>query len=183
MRILNVTASYFPFEEFGGPPVKVRALAEQMVKRKHETTVLTIDWGLQRRERWNDVQRVSLPAERSPFGWRKLERGIEVNYLRRGLNYRTLSWTRNVKPFSRTRLESFAIVHIFGLYDLLGPKVAAACRAASTPYVVEPMGMAVPIVRSLQLKRMYHRVLGQPMLQGAAAIVATSAQEVVELKS
>ena len=28
MRILNVTQSYAPFFEFGGPPVKVRALAE-----------------------------------------------------------------------------------------------------------------------------------------------------------
>lgn len=41
--------------------------------------------------------------------------------------------------------------------------------------------MFVPIVRNFRLKRMYHAVLGQPMLSGAGTIVATSEQEVAEL--
>jgi len=43
MRILMLTQSYAPFFEFGGPPVKVRALAEGMAHRGHEVTVLTAD--------------------------------------------------------------------------------------------------------------------------------------------
>jgi len=34
MRILNVTETYAPFLEFGGPPVKVRALAERLGEQR-----------------------------------------------------------------------------------------------------------------------------------------------------
>jgi glycogen synthase len=44
MRILNVTQTYFPFLEFGGPPVKVRSLSRQFVKRGHHVTVLRANW-------------------------------------------------------------------------------------------------------------------------------------------
>jgi glycosyltransferase involved in cell wall biosynthesis len=73
------------------------------------------------------------------------------------------------------------VVHIFGLYDLLGPAVASACRKRGLPYVVEPIGMFVPIVRNLFLKRMYHSLLGRRLFQGATAVVATSDQEIDEL--
>ena len=49
MRILNVTETYAPFLEFGGPPVKVRALSEGLARRGHQVTVLTADWGLEKR--------------------------------------------------------------------------------------------------------------------------------------
>ena len=44
MRILNVTQSYAPFFEFGGPPVKVQALAEGMARKGYDVSVLTADW-------------------------------------------------------------------------------------------------------------------------------------------
>jgi glycosyltransferase involved in cell wall biosynthesis len=78
-------------------------------------------------------------------------------------------------------LEEFNIVHIFGLYDLLGPRAAKECRKRNIPYLVEPIGMFVPIVRSVFLKRAYHRLWGREMLAGAAAIVVTSEQEREEL--
>src|SRR6267143_3083515 len=110
MRILNVTETYAPFFEFGGPPVKVRALSDGLA-----------------------------------------------------------------------RLQNFDIVYIFGLYDLLGPAVAAASRKRGLPYVLEPIGMFVPIVRNLWLKRMYHAVWGKQLLEGASALIATSEQEAKEL--
>jgi len=78
-------------------------------------------------------------------------------------------------------LPKFDVVHIFGLYDLLGPAVAAACRKSAIPYMVEPIGMFVPIVRNLWLKRLYHHIWGKRLLRGASAVVATSEQEIEEL--
>ena len=49
MRILEVTQTYAPFFEFGGPPTKVRALAEGLAALGNEVTVLTADWGLDKR--------------------------------------------------------------------------------------------------------------------------------------
>ncbi len=178
MRILNVTETYAPFLEFGGPPVKVRALSEGLARRGHQVTVLTADWGLEKRLL---SQEEKMTAERSPFGWRRNESGVQAIYLPTWMRYRAVSWNPAVKRYCRARLENFDVVHVFGLYDLLGPAVASACRKRSVPYVLEPIGMFVPIVRNLWLKRIYHAVWGRPLLEGASAVIATSEQEAEEL--
>ncbi len=106
---------------------------------------------------------------------------MQAIYVPTWMRYRRVSWNPAVKRYCRARLQNFDVVHIFGLYDLLGPAVAAACRKRNLPYVLEPIGMFVPIVRSLWLKRMYHAVWGRRLLQGASAVIATSEQEVEEL--
>ncbi len=178
MRILKVTETYAPFLEFGGPPVKVRALAEGLAQRGHGVTVLSADWGLEKRA---EIQGEKVATERSPFGWRRRVNNVEAIYLPTWLHYRRVSWNPAVKRYCRVWLPKFDIVHIFGLYDLLGPAVATACRKRAIPYVVEPIGMFIPIVRNLWLKRMYHRLWGGKLLQGVSHVVATSEQEIQEL--
>jgi glycosyltransferase involved in cell wall biosynthesis len=178
MRILNVTQSYSPFFEFGGPPAKVRALSEGLARRGHAVTVLTADWGLERRLA---AEKEQVGADHSPFGMRREENGVQAIYLPTWLKYRATSWNPAVKRYCRARLQNFDVVHIFGLYDLLGPKVAAACRARQLPYVVEPIGMFVPIVRNLVMKRMYHAVFGRSLFESAGAVIATSEQEADQL--
>lgn len=179
MRILNATESYAPFYEFGGPPAKVRGLTKALVARGHGVTVLTADWGLRKR-----LEEAGAPAaEVSPFGLRLKMDGALAIYLPTWLHYRAVTWNPAVKRFLNVRLRDFDVAHIFGLYDLLGPAVAKACRKQKIPYVVEPIGMFVPIVRSFRLKRFYHRFWGRAMLAGASAVVATSEQEVRELVS
>jgi glycosyltransferase involved in cell wall biosynthesis len=174
MRILNVTQSYAPFFEFGGPPVKVQALAEGMARKGYDVSVLTADWGLAARLQAapNEPQ-----AEPSPFGPRRKLDGVTAIYLPNWFHYRAASWNPALGRYLRARLNDFGVVHIFGLYDFLGARVAKECRIRKIPYVVEPIGMFVPIVRNLWLKRLYHRLLGREMLSGAAAIVVTSDQE------
>jgi len=178
MRILKVTETYAPFLEFGGPPVKVRALAEGLTQRGHGVTVLTADWGLEKRA---EIPGEKVATERSPFGWRRRVNDVEAIYLPTWLHYRRVSWNPAVKRYCRVWLPKFDIVHIFGLYDLLGPAVAAACRKRAIPYVVEPIGMFIPIVRNLWLKRLYHGFWGRQLLHGASQVVATSEQEIEEL--
>ncbi len=178
MRILNVTQSYAPFFEFGGPPEKVRALSEGLAQLGHEVTVLTADWGLERRAAQLPGEP---PAENSPFGKKREVRGVKAIYLANWFHYRAASWNPALPRYLRARLQTFDVVHIFGLYDLLGPRTAAAAQKLKIPYVVEPIGMFVPIVRNLFVKRAYHRFLGAKMLQGAAAIIATAEQEKSEL--
>ena len=179
MRILNVTQSYAPFYEFGGPPVKVRALSEGLAKRGHAVTVLTADWGLDKRVSPAEL----LSAQRSPFGWRVEENGVQAIYLPTWFHHRALSWNPAVQRYCRARLQNFDVVHIFGLYDLLGPAVAKACRRQGVPYVIEPIGMFRPIVRNVFLKRWYHALLGRPMFRAAKAVIATAEMEIAELES
>jgi glycosyltransferase involved in cell wall biosynthesis len=72
-------------------------------------------------------------------------------------------------------------VHLYGLYDLLGPAASYYCRRQAVPYVIEPMGMYPPIVRNLRLKRMYLDLLGERFIRGGRYLVATSDQEKREL--
>jgi glycosyltransferase involved in cell wall biosynthesis len=176
MRILKVTQSYAPFFEFGGPPVKVRALAERLAQRGHEITVLTADWGLEKRLVGGHGK-----AEASPFGRRWKNNGVTVEYLGNWWHYRALSWNPALGRYLRARLKDFDVVHIYGLYDFFGPRVAKECRERKLPYVVEPIGMYLPIVRNIWLKKMYQRVWGTAMLAGADALVATAEQEREEL--
>jgi glycosyltransferase involved in cell wall biosynthesis len=178
MRILNVTQTYAPFFEFGGPPEKVRALSEGLAQLGHEVTVLTADWGLERRAAELPGEP---PAENSPFGKKRDVRGVKAIYLANWFHYHAASWNPALTRYLRARLQNFDIIHIFGLYDLLGPRTAAAAQKLKIPYVVEPIGMFVPIVRNLFLKRAYHFVYGTSLLRNAAAIIATAEQEKSEL--
>jgi len=179
MRILSVTQTYAPFLEFGGPPVKVRALAQGLVRNGNQATVLTADWGL--RARAGSGVEGAAAAVQSPYGWTREERGVKAIYLPTWVHYRALSWNPAVKKFCNERLADFDVAHIFGLYDLLGPTVARNCLKQNIPYVLEPIGMFVPIVRNLRLKRAYHAIYGRRMFQEASAIIATSEQEAEEL--
>src|ERR1700682_4630085 len=182
MRILNVTETYAPFLEFGGPPVKVRALSEGLARRGHAVNVLTADWGLEKRlSAHSEANLATLGWDRSPFGWRHMENDVQSIYLPSWFRYRALSWNPAAKRYCRARLQNFDLVHIFGIYDLLGSPVAAAARSRNIPYVVEPIGMFVPIVRNVLLNRMYHYFLGQRLFSGASAVIATSDLEVQEL--
>jgi glycosyltransferase involved in cell wall biosynthesis len=175
MRLLYATQSYYPFLAKGGPTVKVRALARGMAAAGHAVTVLTADLG------FDHAERELTHATPGRWGLEATEDGVEAIYLRTRARYRSLTWNPGAAAFSRECLAEFDLAHIFGLYDLLGPRVAAACRRLGHPYVVEPMGMFVPIVRSLWMKRLYHDMLGGRLLEGASRVIATSEQEQREL--
>jgi glycosyltransferase involved in cell wall biosynthesis len=178
MRILSITAYYHPFLEFGGPPVKVKALAEGLARQGHEVTVITADWGLEK------CRGGELAGElrKSCFGYEYEKDGVRAVYLPTKLRYRTLSWNPAIHRFCRSELRSFDLVHIFGLYDLLGIAVGQHCCTIGKPYVVEPIGMFRPIVRNLRAKRLYHVLWGGKLLANAAALIATSEQEAQELR-
>ena len=175
MRILNVTQSYYPFLDRGGPTVKVRALALGMSAAGNTVTVLTADLGFT-----PTARRLANPVA-GRWGFQTQEAGVDVIYLRSPARYRALTWNPGVASFCRERLGSYDLVHIYGLYDLMGARVASACRRMGLPYVVEPMGMFRPIVRNLRMKRLYHTLLGKAMLAGAQRIIATAEQERQEL--
>jgi len=175
MRLLNVTQSYFPFLDKGGPTVKVRALALGMASLGHAVTVLTADFGL------DATKRKSLNAIPNRWGYETKEDGVDAIYLRTSARYRALTWNPGVSDFCRDRLTGYDISHIYGLYDLIGPRVAAICRRFGRSYLLEPMGMFRPIIRNIRMKHLYHTVLGDSMIRGASRVIATSEQERQEL--
>jgi glycosyltransferase involved in cell wall biosynthesis len=175
VRILNVVQAYYPFQEKGGPVVKVRALARGLVRRGHQVTVLTADLGLATHNG------LGMNFERCKWGWRSEQDGVEAIYLSTLGHYRALTINPRVIGFCRASLMRFDLVHFYGLYDLLGPAVSSSCRRQGVPYVIEPMGMYRPIDRAFRLKQVWHRILGTEFWQNASQIIATSEMEQDEL--
>lgn len=171
MRILKVTQAFSPFEERGGQVATVCLLARALARRGHAVTVLTAAL---------EETRVADRAVAVPGGWRRLEDGVEIFYLRTAFSFRALTINPALARFSR-RVREFDLVHIYGLYDLLGPFVARWCRRYAVPYVVEPMGMFRPIDRSRWLKGLWRHLLGDALTRQAAQFVATSELERDEL--
>jgi glycosyltransferase involved in cell wall biosynthesis len=167
MRILKVTQAYHPFHDRGGPAIKVRSIARRLVNLGHTVTVLTADLGFGAREI------AAAAACHDPQGWRSRLDGIETLYLSTLCHYRNLTVNPAVVHFCRARLGDFDVVHIYGLYDTLGPAVAWHCRQRGIPYVIEPLGMTRPIDRGFALKRIWKRATG-PYLRRASSIVTTS---------
>ncbi|HVB34246.1 MAG TPA: glycosyltransferase [Patescibacteria group bacterium] len=172
MRILKVTQSYYPFLDRGGPAVKVRALARGLAARGHSVTVLTTDLGR--------GTRYAL-GEKCEWGWRRAEDNTEIIYLPTALTFRALTVNPRLPAFCRRRLAEYDVVHIYGLYDLLGPTVAWWAARRRVPYWLEPMGMFRPIDRAFFLKRVWHDLLGTRMTAGAERIIATAELEREEL--
>jgi len=163
MRILHVTQNYYPFLERGGPTVKVRAIAEGLQRRGHSNTVLTSWYGSKPNPRRTNMH------------------GVQVVYLRRLLNYRALTLNSGLFAFCRRELPNFDVVHLYGIYDLLGPVVAHSAFGRNIPYLLEPLGMSRPIDRSFRIKRMWHSIFGKRLFENASFVITTSRQEEREL--
>jgi glycosyltransferase involved in cell wall biosynthesis len=174
MRILSVTQSYYPFQERGGPAFKVRSISRMLAELGNKVTVLTADLG------FTDPQIASAEVVRCSQGWRSNADGVEVIYLTTRAQYRNLTVNPGVLSFCQRRLPEFDIVHIYGLYDTLGPAVATYCRRFGIPYFVEPLGMTRPIDRGFLLKKLWKRLV-TGYLENASRIVLTSELEKAEL--
>jgi glycosyltransferase involved in cell wall biosynthesis len=177
LKILQISQTYYPFLAAGGPPTKVRAIAWRLALKGHSVTVLTADYGVTK----HAAELENL--ERCKWGWRSTNDGVETIYLRTLARYRSLTLNPDVIRFANERLQETDVAHIYGIYDLLGPAVGRSCSRRSVPYVLEPIGMFRPIIRSLRLKRFYHRTVGEKLIRGARFLIATSAQEKQEFLS
>ena len=115
------------------------------------------------------------------WGWEANDHGVETVYLRTLQNYRATTINPNILRFCAKRLGDYDVVHIYGLYDLLGTVAGWFCRRRGIPYVLEPLGMFGPKVRSGRKKNLYRKLTGNALFNGAQVVVATSETERAEL--
>jgi glycosyltransferase involved in cell wall biosynthesis len=160
LRILNVTQVYPPATEASGQAQKVQAVSRHLAQRGHRVTVLTAR-----------CDRTATLADGE----------VDVAWVSSSVRYRICTLNPAVVAFCIRRLRGFDIVHLYGVYDLLGPVVAAFCRRWDIPYILEPLGMFRPIVRNVALKRLYRQLFGWPVVRGASRVIATSELERDEL--
>src|SRR5947209_7656319 len=102
MRILSVYQGYVLFGR-AEETSKIGAIARGLRDRGHDVSIVTADY-----------------SARTPLRRETID-GIEVVFLGSILRARALTINPGIVPFARGRLPLFDIVHIYGLYDLLGP--------------------------------------------------------------
>lgn len=152
------------------PSAKVSGIARALAGRGHDVTVLTADRGAT--DVGSDLR--EWQRNKSRWGWESRRDGVDTVYLPTFANYRAASLNPGILKFCRRRLHEYDVAHVYGLYDLLGSVVARFCRRRGLPYVLEPLGMFGPKVRSKQKKRLYSRLIGSGLFRGAEVVVATS---------
>lgn len=165
MRILFATPAYWPAVAFGGPIWAARELSEGQVRRGHVVDVLT-----------TSLRAIDAPpAER----WRTRRRelgGVHVLELATPARYRWMGITPTL-PLALRSVGRPDVAHIFGFRDVVTTATASWCRRHGIPYVFEPLNMAKRQFRSIPLKRMFDRVLGDRVVHGARLVVACSEHE------
>jgi glycosyltransferase involved in cell wall biosynthesis len=164
VRALLVVPAYLPAREYGGPVTKIGLLAPALRAEGVEVEILTANFGA--------------AGGAVPPGRRDVE-GVPVTYLRRRASRGYVS----IAPGARRVVRSgFDVVHCFGLRDGMTTAAAIAARHAHVPLVLEPMGMAVPRIRSTRVKAVVDR-LTKRITHNAAATIATSEVEAGELRA
>jgi len=78
--------------------------------------------------------------------------------------------------YCRGRLRTSNVVHIFGLYDLLGPAWPQPARNEAAIRARAHRDVRANCAKSLA-ERMYHSIWGRKTARGASAVIATSEQE------
>lgn len=165
VRVLLCLPAFVPALDFGGPVTKVRSLALALKERDLDVQVLCSDFG----------------TERTRLGSQRLVvDGITVTYVSRLFARGWLSVPR--ARVSRSNAFDVDVVHTFGLRDGTVLASERLARSRSIPVVAEPMGMAVPRVRSLRSKGVFDRVVEMAVGSRSDLTIATSEVEALELR-
>ena len=107
---------------------------------------------------------------------------VKITYLKSVARYRSLTLNFSARDHLIKRVSEVDIVHIHGLYDLLGPVASKVCLSMQKPYVLETMGMLFPFGRGFLLKRVYMELFGKNLLKNATKYVVTSNMEAEHLE-
>lgn len=130
----------------------------------------------------NHIPEIIAPAYQTNYPKDIEVNQVRITYLKSIARYRSLTLNIGAADHLIKRITNVDLVHIHGLYDLLGPVASQACLKIGKPYIVETMGMLLPFGRGFLMKRIYMELMGKTMLKNAARYVVTSNMEAKQLE-
>ncbi|HET6896976.1 MAG TPA: glycosyltransferase family 4 protein [Vicinamibacteria bacterium] len=164
MRILHVAPFYEPAWAYGGMARSSAALCRALARRGHEVTVTTalLDPSHAREESRDGVRVVRFP-------------GPDF------LKARLVPWAPGLRTFLAREMGSFDLGHLHGHRSGLAFTAARALRASRRPFVLMPHGTYPAHGQYPRTKAVFDRLLGDRIVQGAAALLAVSDREAQDL--
>lgn len=168
MRILHVIPWLAP--RYGGPAMVLPDLCAALVRRGHDTAIMTTNV--------DGAGRLSVPLGRSVM-WA----GATTTF--HGLSapsWYLTSWS--MLSDLRRRVGDYDIVHIHTLYRFHEVAAAVVARRRGIPYVIQPHGSLDPWHRNRRRVRkdLYHALIQDPIIRGASAVLCNSEREAIAIR-
>jgi len=172
MRILHVTPYYKPAYAFGGVVRSVEGMANALVERGHEVTILTTD-ALDKQRRYRG------PLDEKIDGVRVLRRPNVSQRLRGGLN---LSTPRSMKKTAEAILPAVDLAQFHEFRTLENLLVTPLALQRKKPILLSPHGTLNLSTGRGRLKSAWDRILSPGVAARVDHVIALSEAELAEAK-
>lgn len=161
MRVLHVIPSVS--ERSGGPATAIVPMCRALLARGVEVLLVTTNDGSPKRDAGprvatlQDVPAILFPSQ---FG-------------------ESFKYSRPLAIWLDTNARQYDVAHIHAVFNHASVAAARACRKASVPYVIRPLGTLDPwsMKQKALRKRIFWSLEGKSMLSGAKAVHYTSQTE------
>ncbi len=167
MKILMITCT-FPPRAFGGITKSSYNLAKELVKRGHEVDVCTTDLGDNSNSRLMVMHKESLD-------------GINVYYFRNISNFLAFNH-RLFLPvgfisFIKENVGKYDVIHVNDYRSVLAVVVSYYSKRYNKPYILQTHGAIMPFFNKTILKKIFDKIYGKKILEGASKIIASTELE------
>jgi glycosyltransferase involved in cell wall biosynthesis len=158
MKILQVISYYNP--KFGGDVNVCFHLSKELVKRHHEVTILTTDFGFDSEYadelRAYDVTIIPIPCI---------------------ANFGLFLFSPAIKSWLENNLKTFEIIHLHNYRSYQNAMVRAYAVKSGIPYILQAHGSVLPFFEKQNLKKIYDFVWGNNILRDASTVIALTQTE------
>lgn len=163
LRVLHVIPSVAPQD--GGPSSAVIGICRALIAEGREVEIATTDA--------DGAGRLRVALHR-----RVEYEGVPTTFFPRRASV-AFKWSPALAAWARDGVRAYSVVHVHGVLSHAPLAAGRACRAASVPYLVRPLGTLDPwsLGQKAWRKRLLLRLGGRALLDGAAALHYTSAEE------
>ncbi len=155
MKILQVIPFFSP--KFGGSVTVPYELSRELVKRNHEVTIITTDFGFD-----------------SQYAKTIQDAGVNVIPFHCLANVGLFLYSPSMKIWLEKNLKGFDIIHLHNFRSYQNNVIRTFAVKYGIPYIVQAHGSVLPFFEKQNLKKLYDFVWGNKLLKNAAKLVAVS---------
>lgn len=158
MKILQVIAYLSP--KFGGDVNVCSNLSKELVKRNHEVTIITSDFGFD-----------------SQYAKTIHDAGVEVIPFHCIANFGQFFYTPSIKKWLEKNLKVFDIIHLHNFRSYQNVVIRSFAVKYGIPYIVQAHGSVLPFFKKQNLKKLYDLVWGDKILENSSKLIALTDTE------
>lgn len=167
MRILQVISSFPPAYSYGGALKAAYEISKQLVINGHNVTVYTTDVH-------DENSRFEL--EKNPI----FRDGVEIYYfknLSNKLAYKNFPIAPSMAKALKENINEFDIVHLHEYRSFQSMLVHYYSKKNKIPYITQPHGSAVNVMRLFLFKKLFDISIGSSILKGSSKVLALTNAE------